>query len=73
MEAAGDENLLYNVRQKQPLLFNMLTTPRPHSLPPKTIEELDAVKCNDTWNGRQVIFQQVPKQDVFNVLDISAC
>ncbi|KAH7362785.1 hypothetical protein B0T11DRAFT_352794 [Plectosphaerella cucumerina] len=43
MEAAGDENLLYNAA-----LFAS-----------KTIEELDAVKRNNTWNGRQVIFQQI--------------
>ncbi|KAH7310533.1 S-2-hydroxy-acid oxidase [Stachybotrys elegans] len=42
-EAAGDENLLYNAA-----LFAT-----------KTIEEIDEVKRGDTWNGRQVIFQQI--------------
>ncbi|KFA60676.1 hypothetical protein S40285_05062 [Stachybotrys chlorohalonatus IBT 40285] len=42
-EAAGDEDIMYNAA-----LFAS-----------KTIEEIDAVKRNDTLNGRQVIFQQI--------------
>ncbi|ROT37996.1 FMN-dependent alpha-hydroxy acid dehydrogenase [Sodiomyces alkalinus F11] len=43
MEASGDEDILYTAA-----LYAS-----------KTIEELDAVKRNDTLNGRQVIFQQI--------------
>jgi L-lactate dehydrogenase (cytochrome) len=73
MEAAGDENLLYNVRQVTTITIQRADNVQAALFASKTIEELDAVKRNNTWNGRQVIFQQVPKQSVFNVLNISAC
>ncbi|KAL2752027.1 hypothetical protein ACRALDRAFT_2030270 [Sodiomyces alcalophilus JCM 7366] len=51
MEASGDEDILYTAA--------LYAT--------KTIEELDAVKRNDTSNGRQVIFQQIYTVDDLDI------